>query len=93
MHSLVQPYEDPIEENRHVLEKIGNVETPHPHPGTSVRKKKLKFICNSMHPIYTNEADLCFSVVILSRIQIFGTGFNYQLNEIKLVNINIYKHI
>ncbi|KAG2225957.1 hypothetical protein INT45_006653 [Circinella minor] len=35
MHSLVQPYEDPIEENRQVLEKIGNVETPHPHPGTS----------------------------------------------------------
>ena len=38
MHSLVQPYEDAIEENRQVLERIGNVETPHPHPGTSVRK-------------------------------------------------------
>lgn len=34
MHSLVQSYDDPAEENRHVFDYIGLTETP--HPGTTV---------------------------------------------------------
>lgn len=43
MHSLVQAYTDPKEENRDILEQLGSIESP--HIGTSVTFIIYMYMC------------------------------------------------